>query len=239
MNNSIEVIAHRGSTTPTIRENTILAFRKAIEWKADMIETDVRRMKDGTLVCAHNPDWKGKRLSDMTYEEWKRLTLTEEGWQPARLKETFELCEGRIPLNLEIKEKDIESEVFQAIPESYPVQDLLFSSFEDQVIKKIKSINSNVKTSLIVGKSMLGKAKIKGKTYWRDYYPETRLRETDADAICPYYKLLDRNFVSRLRGNGYRMYVWTVNKEEKLREVKNYEIDGIFTDDVPLAFRIF
>lgn len=46
-------IAHRGYSGK-FDENTMLAFRKAIEYKADGIETDVQMSKDGALILIHD-----------------------------------------------------------------------------------------------------------------------------------------------------------------------------------------
>jgi glycerophosphoryl diester phosphodiesterase len=46
-------IAHRGYSGK-FDENTMLAFRKAIEYKADGIETDVQMSKDGVLILIHD-----------------------------------------------------------------------------------------------------------------------------------------------------------------------------------------
>lgn len=46
-------IAHRGYSGK-FDENTMLAFKKAIEYKADGIETDVQMSKDGALILIHD-----------------------------------------------------------------------------------------------------------------------------------------------------------------------------------------
>ena len=46
-------IAHRGYSGK-FDENTMLAFKKAIEYKADGIETDVQLSKDGILILIHD-----------------------------------------------------------------------------------------------------------------------------------------------------------------------------------------
>lgn len=46
-------IAHRGYSGK-FDENTMLAFKKAIEYKADGIETDVQLSKDGVLILIHD-----------------------------------------------------------------------------------------------------------------------------------------------------------------------------------------
>ncbi len=50
----MQVLGHRGSLRPG-PENTISAVRAAISAGADGVEVDVRRTRDGQLVCVHDP----------------------------------------------------------------------------------------------------------------------------------------------------------------------------------------
>jgi len=74
---NIILAAHRGDRK-TCPENTMPAFRRAIAFGVDMIETDVRMTCDGELVIMHdrNPKrttgWDGI-INEMTLEEVKRL----------------------------------------------------------------------------------------------------------------------------------------------------------------------
>lgn len=71
------VVAHRGALQYA-PENTLAAFRKAIELGADLIEFDVRETKDGHLVVMHDDtvdrttDGQG-RVSQLTLAEIRRL----------------------------------------------------------------------------------------------------------------------------------------------------------------------
>jgi endonuclease/exonuclease/phosphatase family metal-dependent hydrolase len=47
------IIAHRGASGYAL-ENSLAAFRKAVELNADMIELDVFTLKDGQVVCFHD-----------------------------------------------------------------------------------------------------------------------------------------------------------------------------------------
>lgn len=73
----IIAVGHRG-TVRFAPENTIAAFKKAIEMGLDLIEFDVRETKDGHLVIMHDEtvdrttDGSG-RVSDLTLAEIKRL----------------------------------------------------------------------------------------------------------------------------------------------------------------------
>lgn len=105
------VAAHRGDSYNCF-ENTMDAFRAAVEAGADMIETDVRMTKDGVLVLIHDAaidrttDGTGL-VAEMTYEE---LTRRNAGgiYDPAQIPTLEEflqfLSRQDILLNLEIKE---------------------------------------------------------------------------------------------------------------------------------------
>jgi glycerophosphoryl diester phosphodiesterase len=60
------IIAHRGdhSVEP---ENSLAAFEAAVNAGADMIEFDVRRLGDGTLVVHHDPETGGRPLGELTF----------------------------------------------------------------------------------------------------------------------------------------------------------------------------
>ncbi len=55
----IDVFAHRGLHT-TERENTLAAFRAAVDLGVDGVELDVRRTLDGVLVVHHDPGRSGR-----------------------------------------------------------------------------------------------------------------------------------------------------------------------------------
>ena len=74
-----KVWAHRGASGYA-PENTLDAFRKAVEMGADGIELDVQMTKDGELVVIHDEtidrvsNGKGW-VKDYTYEELKKFNF--------------------------------------------------------------------------------------------------------------------------------------------------------------------
>jgi glycerophosphoryl diester phosphodiesterase len=106
---NIYVAAHRGwcSEYP---ENTLLAFRKALEVGVDQIETDIRITKDGELVLMHDAtvdrttNGTGK-VCEMTLAELKELDAGG-GEKIPTLRELMELVkdEPRLTLDYELKE---------------------------------------------------------------------------------------------------------------------------------------
>lgn len=131
------VVAHRGchNAAPSrglydpTPENSLRSLDRCVALGVDMVETDVRRTKDGVLVIMHdetvNRTTNGTgRVADMTVAEFKRLRLrqnfggamspmlTDEA--PSTLDEFMARARDRIMLNLDIKEP-IHAEVAAAV----------------------------------------------------------------------------------------------------------------------------
>ena len=151
-NDSFMTIAgHRGDSY-NYYENTMTAFKMAIQNGADMIETDVRLSSDGYLVLMH--DDKVDRttngrgyVKDMTFEELRRLNCGDKDnfEQIPTLKELFELVKDTdITLNIEIKEylKDKRCEKCVddviALVEEYGFRDrILINSFDAYALEYV------------------------------------------------------------------------------------------------------
>ena len=106
---NIFVAAHRGWSSK-YPENTMLAFKKAIELGVDQIETDIRITKDNELVLIHDPTLERTtngtgKVCEYTLAELKQLDAGK-GEQIPTLRELLDLVKDHptITLDLEFKE---------------------------------------------------------------------------------------------------------------------------------------
>lgn len=110
----VYVIAHRGSHEG-IPENTVAAYRKAIELNCDFVEVDFRETKDGNIVSVHNgqvdaytKDAKGP-VKDFTLAELKSFDIGSRigpQWKDERIptmEEILKACEGKIGVYVDLK----------------------------------------------------------------------------------------------------------------------------------------
>ena len=217
------IIAHRGAVSPA-RENTLEAFRKAIELRADMIEFDVRRTRDGRYVIHHDPDLSGKSLNDMTLQE-ARGRARSMGFHVPELGEVLELARGRIALDLELKEEGYEQEIVRLVTATIREGDFIISSFHAGSIERVKQCRAGVQTGLIFNDgTALTDEILRGETDW----------------LLPVESLADGAMLERMRNTGKRIAVWTVNDEDRMKRLLDDDrIDGIITDrtDAALAVR--
>lgn len=109
-----QIIAHRGSSADR-PENTLAAFRRAIEAGAHVTEIDVRTTRDGVLVCLHDDDLSRTTdgtgvVGEKTLAELKRLDAGRRfaakfaGERVPTMREVLELCKGKIDVMLDLKE---------------------------------------------------------------------------------------------------------------------------------------
>jgi glycerophosphoryl diester phosphodiesterase len=122
------VCAHRGLPSARDEENTMIAFRAAVAAGADMIETDVRRGRDGDLVLSHG-----------------RVAA---GAQPTRLSELLELAAGRVALDLELKEPELGTALLEAVDPRPP--GLVVTSFLPGALAELSRLDSALATGLLV-----------------------------------------------------------------------------------------
>lgn len=114
----VYVVAHRGAHRG-IPENTLAAYRKAIELGCDFVEIDVRTTRDGQFAILHNSrvdnythDTTG-RVRDFTLAELKALDIGSRigpEWANERIPsfdEVLDLCKGRIGIYLDLKDGSV------------------------------------------------------------------------------------------------------------------------------------
>jgi glycerophosphoryl diester phosphodiesterase len=125
------VIAHRGASWDE-PENTIAAFRRAIELSADYIELDVHGASDGTLVVGHDPPVRSR-----TYPT---------------LAQVLELAAGRIGVMIELKRPyryrrhDIVRRTLELVD-----ADAVILSFEPGALREVRALRPGLRTIQHVG----------------------------------------------------------------------------------------
>lgn len=225
------VIAHRGASH-YFRENTMEAFAGAVDMQSEMVELDVRRTADGVLVVHHDIDLAGHEISAL---KKNRLDELEEkaGYRIPTLSETLEYCEGKIPVDIELKETGYENQVMETVRGILGPRQFIITSIHDTVIRKIKDLASDTRTGFILSSHPRWQLLTK-------LYPGTRARRAGADVLVASQKLLKLGFLSTTGDLGLPVWIYTVNDRKELwNMIIEERIGGIFTDrpDVALFLR--
>lgn len=202
------VVAHRGQAGS--QENTLAAFIWAIEQGSPMIELDVRRCGDGSLVIHHDAHIAGIPLSTLS---WLQL----QAYKPVpTLAETLALAQGRIRLDIELKEGGYEKEVIRCLEAGMDPQDLLVTSFDPAVIQTVKQLQPNLTVGLLVdrGEDLVA-------------YAQTWLKPTGAEVILPHGSYFDQP----LEMSGIPLLPWTINDWGSIEKILGIpDVLGVITD---------
>ena len=232
----MKVFAHRGFSGE-YPENTMLAFKKAVEAGCDGIELDVQLTKDLIPVIMHDEevdrtsDGKG-RISDKTYWELSKLDCS----YPSKFEGKYGA--QRIPLleeylkwmaeeathivtNIELKNSvyyygGMEKKVMEMVCK-YDLEDrIILSSFNNASIVQCK-----LTTDWIAGGFLVEKFVENAGVY---------ARECGVEYYHPNLKFLKEEHVRNCSENGIGVNVWTVNEEEDMRTMKKWGVNSIITN---------
>jgi glycerophosphoryl diester phosphodiesterase len=220
-------IAHRGASG-TFPENTLSAFRAAVDAGADMCELDVQLSRDGAVVVIHDEtverttDGRGE-VAELTLAELKRLDAGAKfkggavrGEQIPTLDEVFSVTSGKCGLNIELKAGGLEHQVAQIMQARNALGDSIVSSFDWEYLKKIQLLNPNVRIGLLT-----------------DEKPVDLMMNAvamRAHAINPRYDIVTADLCTAAHQRGLKVYTWTVDKESTMRELMECGVDGIMTN---------
>lgn len=232
------IIAHRGDKTHA-PENTLAAFKAAVDNGADAIEFDVKLTADERVIVLHDPtvnrttNGTGK-ISDLPFAAVRDLDagawFSEKfrGEQIPALDEVFEMFGNRIYFNVELTNyatpgDNLVPKVVELVKKHDLQNQMLFSSFFARNLRMTRKLLPNVPRGLLCMRGFMGWW---GRTFtWRgDYY-----------ALHPYVTEVDSELVNRVQSAGKRIHVWTVNPEKDLKRMISFGVDGIITDDPKLA----
>ncbi len=224
------IIGHKGASK-NAPENTLKAFQKAIDLKADYIEFDIHLSKDGEIVIMHDVDTyriTGHEglIKEMSLEELKALDAGE-GEKIPTLKELIEISRGKIGLQVEIKVRGLEKQLVSLLKKNELIQSSIISCFNHTKLVKIQRIEPKLKLGaiepVILGREITweDRKKIVNKAVNKGFY-----------AIHPEYNLVNQELIEHAHDNNLKVNAWTVNDVEMMKEFINWGIDGIITDDV-------
>ena len=211
-------IGHRGAKGH-VAENTLESIKKAMLLKVDMIEIDVHLCKTGELVVIHDEELGNTNsgngvVSDKSLAQIKSFR-TREGYQIPTLSEVLELIQDKVILNIELKGEGTAEPVLKCL-QKFPESKILISSFSFNELMSLRSLNPEIPVAVLT-ENDLSMAFLQA-------------RHLKAFSIHPYYKMVTRDFIADCHRNDIKVYVWTVNKPEKIKKLKSLDVDGIFSD---------
>ncbi len=220
--------AHRGASARA-PENTLAAFRAALEDGAEMVELDVHLSADGFLPVLH--DARTDRTTglpgavrDLTMAELHRRDagrLKGQQWVGEgipELGEVFELARGRLLVNVEVKGGlAVVPVLAQRVAEHGMEEQVVVSSFDPQVVSAASALPQFPLTGLLLEDPGAD--------------PVVAAAEVGAMLLHVEHTYLSAELVDAVHRSGRGVVAWTVNAPAEMRRLAALGVDAILSDD--------
>jgi glycerophosphoryl diester phosphodiesterase len=245
-NRQLVVMAHRGGGG-LWPENTMTAFRGAVELGVDALELDIHSTRDGVLVVMH--DDEVSRLTDgqglihtFSLEELQQLdagyTWTQDAGQtyPFRgqgitvptLEEVLDAFPGMF-VNIDIKqaEPSIVEPFCDLLRRFNALERVRVGSFHDQELAKFRRALPQVPTAAGVSEVRLFYAFNRARLSWL-YRP--RAESFQIPETVGALRLVTPQFIRALHAQRREIHIWTVNQMTDMERLIEWGVDGLITD---------
>lgn len=235
----VKVIAHRGCSAKA-PENTLAAFRLAIELKCDLIEMDVQFSRELEPLVIHDSTLNRTTSGRGAVAEWSAgeiLQLDAGSWFDAgfararvpSLKQVLEHFGAEAPhLLIELKEGDLLeagcSRAAQEVVDAGMASRSIVQSFEIDALLRIRESHPEVPRAALFKRSR--------PDYVRDAL------EAGADYLVLFRRLLSAGVIQDAHQKNLQVFVWTVDKPREIQKVIGLGVDGIISNHPERVFRV-
>jgi len=227
------VLGHRGASAEA-PENTLAAFRRALELGADGFELDVWRCGSGEAVVIHDEDAvrTGQSpvrvtrtplplLRELDVGRWRGDAFRRERIPAlSEVLDTFpsavvnvELKSGRIP------DLGLAREVVRTLRQHQAEPRVVVSSFSVSLLGAFRALAPDVAAGLLVEASPLWQARAAGA-----------LRVLRPASIHPARQLVTADRVASWRRAGLRVLVWTVDDPSEVERLATMGVDAVVSN---------
>ena len=215
---AMPVIAHRGCWSgDSLPQNSLAAFRKALNQNIYGTEFDVRQTLDGQLVINHDATFNGKEISQTRYAELCRSTLSNGETIPLLEDFVREYCATNTNVLMVVELKSCSVDKLLALLNQYDVMShVLFISFSKSICNQLVQKGYGLITSYLNGTISpqdIQKAGYGGIDYTHSVFQE------------------HPGWITEAQGLGLKVIVWTINNPDL---VSDYIAKGVVvtTDQV-------
>lgn len=231
---AVAICAHRGASVRA-PENTLAAFRQALDEGAGMVEFDIQRTSNDEVVVIHDvkldrtTDGRGviRRLSLQavrSVDAGRHFGEEFAGERVPLLDEALELILGRgaVPM-IEIKGwhrrvRGIEEPLAAVLRNHRALSEVVLVVHDRATAEAVRRSCDGALVSLLTFTKRNARSAAK-----RGF-----------DGVDPYWKSLSRRLVNDLHGRRLFLTPWTVNRPRDMRRLLMLGVDAMITDDPAL-----
>jgi glycerophosphoryl diester phosphodiesterase len=236
------IFAHRGSSVYA-PENTLTAFKLAVDQNADGIELDAKLTADGQVVVLHDDSVDRTTNGTGLIQSMKLVDLNglDAGskFPPLfsyenipTLAEVFETVGKHILINVELKNysspiDDLPDKVVSLVKKYGLETSVMLSSFNMIALIRARNLLPKIPMGLI---TLPGYADMTLRSRLVRFGPHL--------ALHPHYSDVTPNLIQIAHQAKCRIHAYTVNRPDIMQRFFSTGVDGIYTDDPLLAQKV-
>jgi glycerophosphoryl diester phosphodiesterase len=249
----VSLYGHRGASAE-LPENTLPAFRRSVELGITGVELDVHLSADGVPVVIHDDTVDrttngSGAVADHTVAELRALDAGNGEYVPT-LAEVLSLFGPSHHINIEIKSNAAGQAVIDVLDE-LPHLNWAISSFNWAVLRYVKERRPNADLwpltygrrsdiDILIDRLALMTDTLPYATRWAESLRTTTNTLDDAldladqlgsTSLSVLQYGLNEATIRSIHERGYRVWCWTVNEPERARELSDWGVDAMCTDD--------
>lgn len=242
------IVAHRGASA-LAPENTLAAFRRAIDDGADGIEFDVRLARDGVAVVFHDPtlirtalregsisNYTSAELANIDAGSWfnKKTRLNSnpsyEKQSIPSLTETLEFLKefkGVIYIELKCEDSEVEdlvSAVCSACKESRLSRQIIIKSFRIAVIPRVRVLCPDLKTAALFAPKIMTMLR-------KEKHLVNIAEEFGASELSIHYSLATHKLMEKAGKSGLPVTIWTADNLRWVKRGIKLGLNAIITNN--------
>jgi len=217
------LFAHRGAKGYE-PENTLAAFAKAIELGASWIELDVHLVEDEVVVIHDDrldQTTNGSGYVTESSLEYLRSLDAGNGQQIPFLTEVFDLVDGKVGLNIELKGPGTAASVASLLSQTLATSgwrrdQFIVSSFDHPELLAFARRMPEIRVGALTANIPIGYAEFAAPFH--------------AWSIHASLEFVNREFINDAHRRGKKLFVYTVNHPDDYARLRELGVDGVFSD---------
>lgn len=210
----MQIYGHRGASG-LAPENTLDAFRAALELGVDGIELDVRATADGRPVIIHDQSLRRTAGVERNVDELTLAELQQLAPEVPTLSAVLELAGDAVHLDVEVKQPGVEQLILESLA-AFADARWALSCFDWDVLAAFRALSADAELWLLM---MIESESL--------YEAAERLGAT---AIAVNGPALSETVIARAHAAGLRVMAWTVNDVEVAERLRGWGLDALCTD---------
>lgn len=214
-------IAHRGFTK-NFPDNTLEAFRAAIELGADGVEFDVHETADNHFIIFHDPKVEGREIARMTLAEIQSVRLAGKYKIPT-LEETLDLCRNRLKMLVEIKQARSLDRLLSLLRTRAELKDVIIVSFNRDLILNLATLAPEFRQGIL--------------TYRPVEDPAGITAGAKTDLLLMRLPLTTPELVEKIHALNLGVFLWDCAGLRAVKEALRLGVDGIISDSPDLVLQ--